>query len=83
MSLHAIKHDCPTCTCTEPITDPSFTKKEIAFDADNFGNALNDASWEFVDAYREHIGDIPTSLFNDCKALVRKSILKYIEKVNQ
>ena len=53
-----------------------------AADAREWGGALNDASWEFGDSYRRHMGE-PTSakLFNMCKTIIRDVILRYASKV--
>lgn len=49
-------------------------------DADKFGNALNEAGWAFVDAYRHHMGESePPLLFNNCKSILRESILAFLD----
>lgn len=43
--------------------------------------ALNEAAWEFIFSYRIVTGKIESAiLFNNCKAVLRPVIEKYIEK---
>ena len=54
-------------------------RARIAADADKWGNALNDASWALVEAYRKHTGQVdPPLLFNYSKAILRDAIEVYI-----
>lgn len=56
----------------------------IKSDAETYGNALNEAAWAFIEAYRSRTGDaVPPRLFNNCKALLRDAILKYVETVTK
>jgi len=94
MSFHATKHyNCPTCTCTDPIPEPetesdfvksvkNSIKEEIKNDAINWGNALNESGWTFMDVYEKHTGKkVDARLFNSAKSIIRECILTYIEKV--
>jgi len=57
---------------------PDYTK-----DIEGWSDALNDAGWTFIESYRQHIGEIPTKLFNCTKSLLRESITKYIETMEK
>lgn len=46
-------------------------------DAENWGDALNDAGWTFL----ENSPETSTRLFNSCKASLRAAIIKYDECV--
>ena len=52
-------------------------KTIIKKDAEDYGDALNEASWAFDEAYREVMGKgTDAKLFNNMKSMVRRSILK-------
>lgn len=55
-------------------------KNVIKDDAEDWGNALNDAAWQFIESYQK-ITPCPPFLFNNCKSMIRDAVLKYIEKV--
>lgn len=64
-----------------PPADPLF---EALDDATEWGSALNDASWAFIDAYRQHMGEgVPAPLFNSSKSLIRVAILRYINALRE
>ena len=46
-------------------------------DAEEWGSALNAASWEFI----ENCPEKSALLFNHCKTSLRLAILKYLDKV--
>lgn len=51
-------------------------------DAEQWGNALNEAAWEFIKAYQRQIGQpVNALLFNNCKTILRNAILTYLETV--
>ena len=53
-------------------------------DAEMWGNALNKASWEFLEAYQDIMGENECAkLFNCCKPIIRRCILKYLEAVDK
>jgi hypothetical protein len=44
-------------------------------------HALNEASWEFINQYREVLGTAESAqLFNNCKVMLAASIVKYLDK---
>jgi len=47
-------------------------------DAENWGDALNEAGWTFLDACPEK----SSLLFNNCKPALRAAILKYLERID-
>lgn len=56
----------------------------IKADAETWGNALNECGWKFIGDYQELIGEPCNALlFNNCKGLIRKTILNYIENVEK
>lgn len=60
----------------------SLTEEKLKEDAQIYGVALNDAGWEFQDAYHEITGSsTDAKLFNNTKAILRSVIIKYIERV--
>lgn len=53
-------------------------------DAENWGNALNDASWELLNSYRSVMGEVESvAFFNNCKTILRAAILEYLDKVEK
>lgn len=55
---------------------------EALRDAEEWGGALNDASWEMLDAYAAHVGEgMPVAVFNNGKAMLRQCILKFLAQV--
>lgn len=53
-------------------------------DATNWGEALNDASWLFLEQYTKHSGTTMTAtLLNSHKSLLRDCILKYLEVTSE
>ena len=57
-------------------------RAEVANDAENWGNALNAASWEFVETYQKQFGEpVSAKLFNYGKGMIRSAILKYIRSL--
>lgn len=57
-------------------------KEVMAKDAKEWGDALNSAGWEYLDAYRKITGKAESvEVFNNGKAILREAILKYIEKL--
>lgn len=56
------------------------TKDEWIKDAEEWGGALNEAGWEFIDAYKDVL---PTKVFNCLKTCLRAAIIKYAENVEK
>jgi len=57
-------------------------KKAILHDVENWGGALNSASWKYIDTYRVVMNDNETSeLFNNNKIILREAIIEYINKL--
>jgi len=53
-------------------------------DAEQWGSALNEASWEMIDAYREHIGEVESvKFFNNGKTMLRRCILAFLARVEK
>ena len=53
-------------------------------DALNYGNALNEAGWAFIDAHAAlKLGNIRGHLFNNLKSLLRSSIIVYLEALKK
>lgn len=57
---------------------PAAGVPDVRSDAENWGNALNEAAWLFVDVCPEK----STLLFNHAKASLRTAILKYLDLVS-
>jgi hypothetical protein len=57
---------------------PEERMPNLAKDAEEWGNALNEASWEFLESYSRQLGPAPAALFNSSKTMVRDAILKYV-----
>lgn len=57
-------------------------KEVIQKDAKEYGAALNSAAWEFIDQYRNTIGEqVSTELWNNCKSIIRPVIIKYLDEI--
>ena len=54
------------------------TKDEWVKDAKEWGNALNDAGWEFIETYKDVL---PPKVFNCLKTCLRAAIIKYADRV--
>lgn len=55
-------------------------RERLKADAETWGNALNDASWAQVDAYRKHMGQVESALFfNNGKSILRDALAAYFK----
>lgn len=55
---------------------------ETGRDAANYGEALNEAAWAFVESYNKHTGEHPSGvLFNNTKSILREAILTYLAAI--
>lgn len=61
----------------QPVQGEAGAVVDWAKDAREFGKALNDAGWEFI----EHCPEKSALLFNNTKVPLRLAILKYLEQV--
>ncbi len=53
-------------------------RERLKADAADWGNALNEASWALVDAYRRHTGEVESALFfNHGKSILRDALTAY------
>lgn len=53
----------------------------ISEDHEKWGEALNSASWAFIDAYREHMKEAESArLFNTAKTILRDAICEYLKQ---
>ena len=57
---------------------------KVKEDAINYGSALNEADWEFDKEYSK-VMKAPTEakLFNNCKSILRKAIIKYLDTLQE
>lgn len=47
-------------------------------DAERWGNALNEAAWEYVESFQTIVGEeISSRHWNNAKEVLRKAILRY------
>ncbi len=55
-------------------------RRRLKADAETWGNALNEASWAQVDAYRRHTGQVESALFfNNGKSILRDALAAYFK----
>jgi hypothetical protein len=55
-------------------------RRRLKADAETWGNALNEASWAHVDAYRRHTGQVESALFfNNGKSILRDALAAYFK----
>ena len=57
--------------------------KLIAKDAEEWGTALNNASWKALEAYRTQIGPDNAEVFNGMKSVIRVAILEYLKRLRE
>ena len=53
-------------------------------DAEEWGNALNEASWELIHSYQRNINELhPPGFFNNSKTILRDAILAYFKALEK
>lgn len=57
--------------------------KTLKSDAENWGNALNEAGWEMLAEYKRLGVNVSGDVFNHSKKALRAAILKYFETLEQ
>jgi hypothetical protein len=55
---------------------------EALRDAEEWGGALNAASWEMMNAYRAHMGEVESvKFFNMSETMLRQCILRFLAQI--
>ena len=58
------------------------TRQAVFSDAEKWGDALNDAAWEYIESFRKHTGEnMSGHHWNNAKVIIRDVILTYADRV--
>lgn len=58
-------------------------RERLKADAENWGNALNEAAWAATEAYRRHTGQVePAIFFNHAKGILRDALAVYFKALS-